>query len=66
MSKLCDEDTFPFGRFQRSMTKMKDVPASYLDWLVDQPWMEKWPAVLDYIARNRKLIDVELQEQGLI
>lgn len=46
---------------------MEQVPADYLDWLVGQPWCRsKYPAVDDYVARNRKAIDLELREKGKI
>ena len=57
---LSDEDLFPFGMHKGA--RMVDVPASYLDWLRDQDWLMEWPAVEDYIVRNKDLIDYELEE----
>lgn len=36
MNSLSDEDIMPFGKYNRSGTKMQDVPVSYLHWL----WFE--------------------------
>ena len=66
MKQLQDSDPCPvegkhFG------TKMEKVDASFLDWLDGQPWADrKYPEVVDYIKRNRKVIDMELREQGKI
>lgn len=44
--------------------KMQDVPASYLDWLDGQGWLErKHPDVKDYIDRNRKAINQDLERE---
>lgn len=44
---------------------MQEVPADYLDWLVGQPWCRsKYPPVEEYVARNRKAIDMELRQMG--
>lgn len=42
---------------------MVDVPAEYLDWVIDQDWLWKWPDVEEYIERNRKEINMELEER---
>jgi Putative quorum-sensing-regulated virulence factor len=62
--QLQDTDLFPFGKYHGK--KMEDVPADYLDFIHGQAWISKYPAVLDYIERNRKVIDKELKEQGRI
>jgi hypothetical protein len=49
----------PFGKYKG--TPMKDVPASYLDWLHGQDWLVSWPQVLDYIEENRDVIDLDLE-----
>ena len=64
MTKLSDTDPFPFGTHRN--TPMQDVPASYLDWISAQYWIKAWPQVVEYITRNRKVIDAELIEQGKI
>lgn len=57
---LDDSDPFPFGKHKGR--PMEEVPASYLDWLRDQPWLGDWPAVKEYIERNARIIDEELEE----
>ena len=64
MSQLRDEDKMPLGKFKG--IPMKDVPASYLDWLHGQTWVKDWPEVLGYIEANRALIDKELEEAGRV
>lgn len=61
---LTDEDPFSFGAHKGK--KMKDVPASYLDWLRGQKWLSDWPQVADYIERNAKVIDWELRRKNLL
>jgi len=47
--------------------RMEAVPASFLDWIVGQPWVDaKYPEVVRYVEKNRKVIDMELEEQGLL
>jgi len=64
MKTLTDNDLFPFGIHKGR--PMQKVPATYLDWLIDQPWIKSWPAVEEYIERNRKVLDRELKDQGVI
>ncbi len=61
---LNDNDPFPFGAHKGK--KMKDVPSEYLDWMVGQSWASQWKAVVNYVERNRKSIDQDLKEKGLI
>jgi len=43
---------------------MEDVPARFLDWFRGQPHLlAKYPTVADYIQRNKKVIDWELEDQ---
>lgn len=64
MTPLTDKDRCPVSGEQFGKL-MENVPAGFLDWLGDQPWAEKkYPEVVDYINRNRKVIDMELEEQG--
>lgn len=60
MRELTDDDPMPFGKYRGK--KMEEVPADYLDWLHGQTWIAEWPAILDYIKRNRDCIDKELDE----
>lgn len=61
---LKDSDPFPFGTHKGK--PMEKVPASYLDWVIDQSWINKYPDIIEYVERNRKAIDMELKEQGRI
>ena len=57
-----DDDPFPVNGKHFGID-YESVPASYLDWLSDQPWLEhKYPAVKRYIDYNRKQIDEELDD----
>lgn len=62
---MTDESLMPFGPAHKG-TPMKEVPSHYLDWLLGQPWWQKsWPAVHDYITRNKKAIDQDLQRSEM-
>ena len=61
IEKLTDDSPMPFGKHEG--VKMRDVPASYLDWLRGQPWIKSWPAVHAYIRRNEDVIDEELEDE---
>lgn len=54
-----DENVMPFGKYKGKA--MGCVPAEYLDWLIDQPWIKTWPEVEQYIVKNKKVIDKELE-----
>lgn len=64
IKEINDEWEFPWGKYRG--TKIGAVPADYLDYIDGQPWIEDHPAVKDYIARNRKCIDLELKRMGKI
>lgn len=66
---LTDESLMPIGKQFRGKPLIK-VPAWHLDWWHDQldklkrknkPMTSDERAVLDYIERNRKAIDLELE-----
>lgn len=61
MQRLTDDSPFPFGRHKDK--PMRDVPASYLDWLRGQNWLPQWPDVAEYIDRNEKVIDWQLDRE---
>ena len=61
---LNDNSLFPFGKHKG--IKMEKVPATYLDWLMGQDWIKSWPEVVEYIERNRTVINKELKDQGII
>ena len=62
MAVLTDKDPMPFGCHKG--IPMEHVPASYLDWLMGQDWIDKWPQVVGYVTANRKVIDKELEAQA--
>ena len=64
MIGLGDEDLMPFGRHKG--TRMKDVPADYLDHISGEGWIDEWGAVKDYIERCREAIDEDLDGAGLV
>ena len=59
-NRLTDRSPMPFGKYKGR--PMNTVPAKYLDWLHDQPWIDDWYLVKDYIERNRTVIDQELKD----
>lgn len=60
--QLNDNDPMPFGIHKDK--QMADVPAQYLDYISQQEWIKKYPAVLDYINKSRKVIDIELKRNN--
>lgn len=60
---LNDHDPCPVNG-QWKGKPMQSVPASFLDWLDGQPWLaKKHPDVKEYIARNRKAINQDLEKE---
>lgn len=59
---LTEQSPFPFG--QHKGVPMIQVPATYLDWLRGQTWLAEWPAVAEYIERNKKAIDQDVERAG--
>ncbi len=57
-----DETIMLWGIHKGKM--MLNVPASYLDWLRDQPWIMTWPGLLVYLKNNKTRIDKELEEEA--
>ncbi len=59
---LTDLDTMPFGEHKNK--PMQDVPAKYLAWIWEQPWLEKkYIKVYNYIFNNKEAIELELGEK---
>ncbi len=57
---LYHQSFFPVGQLHRQKT-MERVPATYLLWVVDQPFAKRdqgWQRVVDYVARHRAEIEV--------
>ena len=60
--ELKDDDIMPFGRHFKK--KLKDVPADYLFWLLDQQWARiEYPDIIAYIRKNKKALEMELDNQ---
>ena len=67
---LTDDSIMPFGKYNKSNTKMEDIPASYLDWLLGEmesdvskgkQLYENQKLVMDYIRQNIDGIHKELE-----
>lgn len=63
---MTDKDLMPFGKYGKQKDgrvgrKMEDVPASYLIWLYDQPWINEWPDVKQYIDDNYHILEKEVE-----
>lgn len=46
LTKLSDDDEMPFGKHQGS--PLGDVPDSYWQWFLRQPWCDNYPALVQY------------------
>jgi len=58
-----DNTLMPFGKHRG--TPLKDVPAGWLDWFMDQDWAEeKWPRLVEYCNGNIHAIEQELDEKS--
>ena len=44
-----DDTVMPWGKHKG--TKLVDVPATYLLWLLEQKWIKDWPGLHDYLKR---------------
>lgn len=54
-----DETVMPWG--QHEGTKLEHVPASYLLWIFEQPWIADWPGLHAYLKKHEKQL---IQERG--
>jgi hypothetical protein len=57
--QLKDADPMPMGAHRGE--RMQDVPADYLLAIGEKPWISQYPALADYIERNRKYLDDEVE-----
>lgn len=55
MPKIDDNSLMSFGQYKGQ--KMANVPASYLLWLDDQPWLK--PDLKAYIKENKDVLAKE-------
>jgi uncharacterized protein (DUF3820 family) len=49
-----------FGKYKGQ--DIEDVPASYLAWLGEQDFIGKFPDVKNYIEKNRKGIEKQIED----
>ena len=60
------EDDTPMPHGEHKGTNMEDIPADYLLWLDDQPWLKastKWKEVREYIDDSRLWLEDEVARQ---
>jgi len=62
MSKFTDDTLMPWGKHQG--VKMSDVPASYLLWLYEQPWIKDWKELHAYLRANEDLLLAEKRDDA--
>lgn len=60
--QMQDTDKMPFGAFRGR--RMQDVPAGYLEELLDKSWISNWPQVEEYVERNQKYLNQEADRCG--
>lgn len=63
MLELKDTDLMPIGQYKNR--PMNKVPAQWLLGFGDAPFITEYPAVQDYIERNRKALELEVIEDRL-
>ena len=56
---MTDQDVMKWGKYKGK--KLAKVPGTYLLWIADQPWMEKWPELAAYIDENRATLEAEAE-----
>jgi uncharacterized protein (DUF3820 family) len=49
-SDTLDDELFPFGVHKGK--KYSEVPDRYIEWLADQPWLDKWGNLVIYTKRR--------------
>lgn len=55
-----DQTPMPFGTHKD--TPLGQVPAGYLDWLIGQPGIRKYPDLERYIEDNLEAIHAEIED----
>lgn len=48
---LTATDPMPWGEFKG--TPMGELPLTYLDFLLRQPWLRDWPAIHGYVTSRK-------------
>ena len=44
--RLTDDDSMPFGKHKGE--RLGDVPSTYFQWFLKQPWCDDWPNLVEY------------------
>jgi hypothetical protein len=52
----------PWGKHKGA--QLKDIPADYFLWLMEQSWLGDWPQLKSYITRNADAFYKEQQENA--
>ena len=55
-----DATRLPGGKHKGK--QLKEIPASYLLWLYEQPWIKDWPGLHAYLKKNEDLLMAEKNE----
>jgi hypothetical protein len=58
---LGDNSPMPWGKHKGK--PLKELPADYLLWLYEQPWIKDWPALYGYLKKNEDLLMAEKQQE---
>ena len=58
---ISDSYIMPFGKHKGET--IGSVPAGYLDWLMGQSWVIRYPKIRQYVLGNREHIDRELEQE---
>lgn len=60
LKPLTDDSPMPFGKYEG--TKLGDVPADYLLWLLRQDWIGGWRGLHNYLKSRQDILLEELDE----
>jgi hypothetical protein len=53
VAALSDDDPCPIGK-SWSGVKLRNVPPSFLEWFMEQPWRFKYGSLVAYIQKRRE------------
>lgn len=56
-----DDTPMPWGKHEG--TPLKDLPAEYLLWLFEQPWIKSWPPLHAYLKKHEDQLMQERADQ---
>lgn len=57
-----DQTVFPWGKHKGE--RVRDVPASYLLWLFEQPWIKSWPGLHAYLKQHEDQLMEEKEQDS--